>query len=66
MTTYEKDPDAGAHRTRLSAAGLRARGWTAGMIRRLLGEPDLRRPDPFCRARSSGPLRRWSPGGPPP
>ncbi|MFJ9149058.1 hypothetical protein ACIRP7_13495 [Streptomyces sp. NPDC102270] len=28
---------------------MRARGWTAGMIRRLLGEPDLRRPNPFLR-----------------
>jgi hypothetical protein len=49
MTTYEKDPDQRAHRTHLSAAGLRARGWTAGMIRRLLGEPDLRRANPFFR-----------------
>ncbi|MEU0023960.1 hypothetical protein [Streptomyces sp. NPDC006335] len=49
MTTYEKDPDPRAHRTHLSAAGLRARGWTAGMIRRLLGEPDLRRANPFFR-----------------
>jgi hypothetical protein len=49
MTTYEKDPDPRAHRTHLSAAGLRARGWTAGMIRRLLGGPDLRRPNPFFR-----------------
>jgi hypothetical protein len=49
MTTYEKDPDPRAQRTHLSAAGLRARGWTAGMIRRLLGEPDLRRANPFFR-----------------
>ncbi|MFF8967949.1 hypothetical protein [Streptomyces sp. NPDC014995] len=28
-------------RTHLSAAGLRARGWTADMMRQLLGEPDL-------------------------
>ncbi|MEU6355586.1 hypothetical protein ABZ896_40775 [Streptomyces sp. NPDC047072] len=49
MTMYEKDPDPGAHRTHLSAAGLRARGWTAGMIRRLLGEPDLRRENPCFR-----------------
>lgn len=28
-------------RTHLSAAGLRARGWTAAMVRQLLGEPDL-------------------------
>ncbi|MET7736490.1 hypothetical protein ABZT02_34775 [Streptomyces sp. NPDC005402] len=58
MTTYEKDPDPRAHRTHLSAAGLRARGWTAGMIRRLLGEPDLRRPNPFFRA--APPTRLYS------
>lgn len=49
MTTYEKDPDPRAERTHVSAAGLRARGWTVGMIRRLLGEPDLRRDNPYVR-----------------
>ncbi|MFJ8105238.1 hypothetical protein [Streptomyces sp. NPDC096132] len=37
-------------RTHLSGAGLRARGWTAAMVRRLLGEPDLLRPNPYVRA----------------
>ncbi|MFD3837161.1 hypothetical protein ACFWWC_12980 [Streptomyces sp. NPDC058642] len=36
--------------THLSAAGLRARGWTAGMVRQLLGEPDLLRANPYFRA----------------
>lgn len=58
MTTYEKDPDPRAHRTHLSAAGLRARGWTAGMIRRLLGEPDLRRANPL--SRTAPPIRLYS------
>ena len=44
MTTH------GGSRTHLSTAGLRARGWTAGLVRRLLGEPDLLRPHPFVRA----------------
>ncbi|MER5211557.1 hypothetical protein ABT063_13480 [Streptomyces sp. NPDC002838] len=34
-------------RTHLSAAGLRARGWTPGMVRQLLGEPDLLRTNPL-------------------
>ena len=42
--------DAHATRTHLSAAGLRARGWTAGMVRQLLGEPDLSRVSPHSRA----------------
>ncbi|MFG2371537.1 hypothetical protein ACGFY9_08680 [Streptomyces sp. NPDC048504] len=42
--------DAHATRTHLSAAGLRARGWTAGMVRQLLGEPDLLRVNPHSRA----------------
>lgn len=42
--------DAHAARTHLSAAGLRARGWTAGMVRQLLGEPDLLRVNPHFRA----------------
>ncbi|WP_405994007.1 hypothetical protein [Streptomyces sp. NBC_00986] len=42
--------DAHAARTHLSAAGLRARGWTAGMVRQLLGEPDLLRVNPHSRA----------------
>lgn len=33
-------------RTHLSAAGLRARGWTPAMVRQLLGEPDLLRSHP--------------------
>lgn len=37
-------------RTRLSAAGLRARGWTPGMVRQLLGEPDLLRTNPHFRS----------------
>ncbi|WP_405971475.1 hypothetical protein OG496_17155 [Streptomyces sp. NBC_00988] len=44
------DGDAHATRTHLSAAGLRARGWTAGMVRQLLGEPDLLRVNPHVRA----------------
>jgi len=35
--------------THLSAAGLRARGWTARMVRQLLGEPDLLRSHPYFR-----------------
>lgn len=53
MTRHEKDQDgpdpAVRSRTHLSAAGLRIRGWTTGMIRRLLGEPDLRRANPYVR-----------------
>lgn len=56
MTTYEKDQEGQGGReavppprTHVSAAGLRIRGWTAGMIRRLLGEPDLRRANPYFR-----------------
>jgi hypothetical protein len=37
-------------RTHLSAAGLRARGWTAGMVRQLLGEPDLSGVNPRFRS----------------
>lgn len=37
-------------RTHLSVAGLRARGWTAGMVRQLLGEPDRFRVNPHVRA----------------
>lgn len=33
-------------RTHLSMAGLRARGWTPGMVRQLLGDPDLLRSNP--------------------
>ena len=46
----ESGGDAHATRTHLSAAGLRARGWTAGMVRQLLGEPDLLRVNPHVRA----------------
>lgn len=58
MTAHEKDQDPRDHRTHVSAAGLRARGWTAGMIRRLLGEPDLRRTNPFFR--TAPPTRLYS------
>lgn len=37
-------------RTHLSTPGLRARGWTAGMVRQLLGEPDLLRTNPHFRS----------------
>ncbi|MFD4556392.1 hypothetical protein ACFWP5_19125 [Streptomyces sp. NPDC058469] len=42
--------DSPVARTHLSAAGLRARGWTAEMVRQLLGEPDLLRVNPHLRA----------------
>ncbi|MFD5402102.1 hypothetical protein [Streptomyces griseorubiginosus] len=63
MTTDERDrdrrdQDPRARRTHLSAAGLRARGWTAGMIRRLLGEPDLRQANPYFR--TAPPTRLYS------
>lgn len=58
MTTDERDQGRRARRTHLSAAGLRARGWTAGMIRRLLGEPDLRRANPYFR--TAPPIRLYS------
>lgn len=41
--------DAPPRNTHLSAAGLRARGWTARMVRQLLGEPDLLRANPYFR-----------------
>ncbi|MFI7411610.1 hypothetical protein ACIBU0_23375 [Streptomyces sp. NPDC049627] len=47
MTTHERDHEGHGGRepqprhTHLSAAGLRARGWTPGMVRQLLGEPDM-------------------------
>ncbi|MGP4089686.1 hypothetical protein [Streptomyces sp. KR55] len=57
MTAHEKNPEDRDQerfqptRTHLSAAGLRARGWTPAMVRQLLGEPDLLRPNPhFCSA----------------
>ncbi|MEY9990544.1 hypothetical protein ABIE67_002576 [Streptomyces sp. V4I8] len=59
MTTHEKTPEPDDRtqerlqpppRTHLSAAGLRARGWTPGMMRQLLGEPDLLRTNPHFRA----------------
>lgn len=52
MTTHEKSPQdqsgdlSRPTRTHLSAAGLRARGWTPGMVRQLLGKPDLVRSHP--------------------
>ncbi|XUL87429.1 hypothetical protein ACQ86D_12640 [Streptomyces galilaeus] len=53
----EDDGGSQAARTHLSAAGLRARGWTAGMVRQLLGEPDLFRANPHFR--SSPPTRLY-------
>lgn len=38
--------DGSQARTHLSMAGLRSRGWTPGMVRQLLGEPDLLRSNP--------------------
>ncbi|MFJ6896590.1 hypothetical protein [Streptomyces hokutonensis] len=49
--------DSQAARTHLSAAGLRARGWTPGMVRQLLDEPDLFRASPHVR--SSPPTRLY-------
>ncbi|GAB7107673.1 hypothetical protein JCM4814A_59870 [Streptomyces phaeofaciens JCM 4814] len=55
MTTHgrnqEGNGDGGTRppRAHLSTAGLRARGWTPAMVRRLLGEPDLTRPNPYVR-----------------
>ncbi|MFB6548824.1 hypothetical protein [Streptomyces sp. NPDC056405] len=45
-------------RTHVSTAGLRARGWAAGMVRRLLGEPDLLRAHPHVR--SAPPTRLYA------
>ncbi|MGW1803822.1 hypothetical protein [Streptomyces sp. NPDC002078] len=42
----EDRADAPQPRTHVSMAGLRARGWTPGMVRHLLGEPDLLRSNP--------------------
>ncbi|WP_409472724.1 hypothetical protein [Streptomyces sp. HC307] len=59
MTTHEKDhkgqeahagQDPQPTRAYLSAAGLRARGWTPGMVRQLLGEPDQLRTNPYFRS----------------
>ncbi|MFE0803736.1 hypothetical protein [Streptomyces sp. NPDC058812] len=50
------EPEPG--RTHVSTAGLRARGWTAGMVRRLLGEPDLLRAHPYVR--SAPPTRLYA------
>ncbi|MET9835133.1 hypothetical protein ABZ078_38995 [Streptomyces sp. NPDC006385] len=50
----DADADAGQPaqpgRTHLSAAGLRARGWTVAMVRELLGEPDLVRANAVSRS----------------
>lgn len=46
----ESRPPPRPPRTHLSTAGLRARGWTPGMMRQLLGEPDLLRANPHFRA----------------
>ncbi|MFC8429806.1 hypothetical protein [Streptomyces sp. NPDC057253] len=58
MAKDGQDQDPRGRRAYLSAAGLRARGWTAGMIRRLLGEPDLRRANPCFR--TAPPTRLYS------
>ncbi|MGW3724029.1 hypothetical protein [Streptomyces sp. NPDC000851] len=59
MTTHEKDhkgqeahagQDPQPTRAHLSVAGLRARGWTPGMVRQLLGEPDQLRTNPHFRS----------------
>lgn len=42
----------------LTAPQLKERGWTAAMIRDLLGDPDELRPNP--RYRSAAPMRLWS------
>ncbi|WP_223190659.1 hypothetical protein [Streptomyces sp. TRM68416] len=50
---HQEDPGRGESppgHTYLSAAGLRARGWTPAMMRRLLGEPDLLRTNPVFRS----------------
>ncbi|MFI2433845.1 hypothetical protein [Streptomyces sp. NPDC018693] len=44
MTAHEQE------RRYLSTAGLRARGWSPGMVRRLLGDADARRDNPHVRA----------------
>ncbi|MEU1405135.1 hypothetical protein ABZ471_22730 [Streptomyces sp. NPDC005728] len=46
MVTAREDGAQG-RRGHLSPAGMRARGWTAGLVRRLLGEPDLLRDNPY-------------------
>ncbi|MGV9274262.1 hypothetical protein [Streptomyces griseosporeus] len=52
VTVTEYGTTAGDETARghVSVAGLRARGWTPGMVRRLLGEPDLLRPNPVSSA----------------
>jgi hypothetical protein len=56
MTARENSPEDRSQerseppRTHLSAAGLRARGWTPAMVRQLLGEPDLLRSNPHFRS----------------
>ena len=49
--------DSRAARTHVSAAGLRTRGWKAGMVRQLLGDPDLLRANPHVG--SSPPTRLY-------
>ncbi|MFJ9816359.1 hypothetical protein ACIRU3_14015 [Streptomyces sp. NPDC101151] len=46
MVTVRKGGAKG-RRGHVSMAGLRARGWTAELVRRLLGEPDLLRGNPY-------------------
>ncbi|AIR97808.1 hypothetical protein [Streptomyces glaucescens] len=54
MTTQDRSRDGRPQRlrparTQVSVAGLRARGWTAALVRQLLGEPDVLRPHPLFR-----------------
>ncbi|MEV5728792.1 MULTISPECIES: hypothetical protein [Streptomyces] len=54
MTTQDRSRDGRPQwprpaRTHVSVAGLRARGWTAALVRQLLGEPDMLRPHPLFR-----------------
>jgi hypothetical protein len=50
-------PEIAAAAKCIGAPGLRERGWTGGMIRDLLGEPDLRVNNPHYK--SAGPMRLW-------
>lgn len=42
----------------LNLAGLKERGWTPAMVRRLLGEPDAEKPNPYYR--SAAPMRLYA------
>ncbi|MFD0438784.1 hypothetical protein ACWEGX_09440 [Streptomyces chartreusis] len=67
MTMFEESPEEfggerererPGQRTHLSAAGLRARGWTPVMVRQLLREPDLLLAHPQFRSAPQTPLNR--------